>query len=116
MKIKTKVMIGAAALLGAGVVGAGVFLRKRGEVTTPPGEATQPELDNVRHFAEEWILERAGKITLEDAIAHVAVIRRDYIPVVLDEWRRHGMSVDFLRELGDRFMPQAVEDQPMEAT
>lgn len=113
MKTSTAIGLGVAAL-GLATVGAGVFLRKRvGKPVITNPEVAQP-LDSTRQLAKAWLIEHGGKITVDDAFRYASAIREDFVPSVLAEWQRHGMSVAFVRELAERFSRTSAEPVDVE--
>lgn len=117
-------------LAGAAAVGVGLFLRKRataaaassvaglGEVAAE-AEAHLPaeEVAGLRQAALDFVAEHKN-VTIGDLSGYLHRLRSEVVPIVLEEWRLHGLSVAFVADLADRFMPAApiaTEGDPAQA-
>jgi hypothetical protein len=104
-------------LAGAAAVGVGLFLRKRATaaaVSSVAGlggvaaeaEAQLPpeEVAGLRQAALDFVAEHKN-VTVGDLAGYLQKLRSDVVPIVLEEWRLHGLSLAFVADLADRFLP-----------
>lgn len=62
-------------------------------------------VDTIRKAALDWLLVHLHDLKLSDVADFLSQIDGKFIPIVIDEWRANGMSLDFLIQVVKKFLP-----------